>query len=193
MKKALSLALVFLTCGFALRGAEPVTVDQIIALAKKDPRNAALVIEYAAEDNPKLLLELVAAAVRELPEQAAAIVGGLIKAVPKQQSAQPTPQQLARQTEVQQEILRTAIQARPESAAEITAFALALFPAKTAEFIQAASSAVPPAQRAEIAGLADKVARFDTTAPDSAPTPQPPPAGVFPAQPIRPDLISPSG
>jgi hypothetical protein len=128
-----------------------------------------------------------------LSDAAAAIVGGLIKAVPKQQSAQPTPQQLARQTEVQQEILRTAIQARPESAAEITAFALTLFPAKTAQFIEAAVAASPPAQRPEIAGLADRVVRFDTPVPDIVPTPQPSPAGGFPVQPIRPDLISPSG
>ncbi len=190
MKTLLSLVLMVSSLGFTARAAEPVTVDQIVALAKKDLRNAALVIEYAAEDNPKLLLPLVGAAVRALPEQAAAIVGGLLKAVPKQQSAEATEQQKARQTELQQEILRTALQALPERAAEITAAALALFPDKTAAFIQAAVAVVPPAQRDEIAALADKVVRFET--PPAAAAVQPAPAVSFPIQPLRVDVVSPS-
>jgi|GEM_PF-1939850 len=227
MKKTISLSLLFFILGVAARGAESVTVEQIIAQAKSDPRNAALVIEYAAEDNPKLLLELVAAAVRELPEQAAAIVGGLMKAVSKQQAAAdqpPSPQQVARQTQAQQEILSTAIQARPERAADITTFALALFPAKStafiqtavaavpaaqraefiqtavaavpaaqrAEFIQTAVAAVPAAQRAEIAALATKVAVANPPSPSNVPAPLPAASAVFPTQPVRPDLVSPS-
>jgi len=192
MKKIISLALAVCAMVLPIIGAESVTVEQIIALAKKDPKNAALVIEYAVEDNPRLMLEIVAAAVRELPEQAAAIVGALIKAVPvaNLQSGPPTEQQKAKQTDVQREILRTAVQALPERATEITQSALNLFPAKAATFIDAVAAVVPAAQRAEITALASKVVVPDSAAPQ--PTVRQPTNTPFPPQPPRGDVISPS-
>jgi hypothetical protein len=192
MKKIISLALAVCATVLPIAGAENVTVEQIIASAKKDPRSAALVIEYAVEDNPRLMLEIVAAVVRELPEQAAAIVGALIKAVPlaNSQSGPPTEQQKAKQTEIQREILRTAVEALPERATEITQFAINLLPAKAAAFIDAVVAVLPPAQRGEINALAGKVVVPDPGSPQTT-VPQPTNT-TFPPQPPRADVVSPS-
>ena len=196
MKTRIPFALACYCLAAAGAPAETMTVEQIVALALKDPKTAPLVVEYAVEDNPRLTLAVVAATVKALPEEAPAIVGALMKAVFKQQAAPQTEQQKRQQADRQKEILRTAIAANPALAPRLAEMALTMFPAQSAEFLQVALEATPAPGRAAILALSEKQTRGNEPAGAAGPAsgPRPPAArpGGFPAQPIRPDLVSPS-
>lgn len=146
-------------------------IDAVVAGAVRDPKNAPLIVAIAAGENPKSIAALVSAAVAALPDQTVEMVGALLEVVPKQRS----------------EILRAAILGQPKLSVEITTVALAMFPDQSAEIMKTAIEFAPENLRGSIAVLGNRVTFFDSTGRPSRPG-----RGSFPAQPIRPDLVSPS-
>lgn len=151
-------------------------LDPIVARATRDPKNAPLIVTMAAEENPKLIVQIAAATVAALPDQAVGIVGALLKTAPL----------------LRTEILRAAILAQPKLAVEITAKALAMFPDQVADIVKTAGEVAPENLRAAIAVLGDKSVFFDSTGAKAAPargTAARPAQGSFPIQTLRPDLV----
>lgn len=194
---ACTVLLILMGVASAGRADEP-TLERVMALARKDPANAPLVIEYAVEDSPRLLVPLVQAAVQALPERAAAIVGGLMKAVHKGQAERLTEAERREQFVRQREILRVAIGAAPALAGPLLEMALTRFPGHATAWVETALAAVPEAQRPDLAARAKKLTEGQPAAPAGAPmfeqkTKKAPARSTsFPIQPIRPDLVSPS-
>lgn len=142
--------------------------ETVIAEAVSSPKNAVALIGWAAVENPESAPQLAAAALLALPDQSIEIVRALLKAVPARAAA----------------IVRAAIVVQPDKAVDIASVAIVTLPAQTAEITKAAAEAAPEAVRARIAALTPpQEAQASRTVPSTTP---------FPAQPIRPDLVSPS-
>jgi hypothetical protein len=167
-----------------------------MALAMKEPKQAPLVIEYAAEDNPSLLLPLVDAAVKAFPDQAVAIVAALMKAVEKGPADRLTDAERLKRRKRQREILGAAILAAPKLAVPLTEMALARFSGQATELLETALAAAPAELRTEVAAVAKKISEAEAAraVPAQAGDRKGPPTtrGGFPTQPVRPDLVSPS-
>lgn len=195
--KATTITALYLSLLVALvRGGEPEGVAKVMALAMKEPKQAALVIEYAAEDNPSLLLPLVDAAVKAFPDQAVAIVAALMKAVEKGPADRLTDAERLKRRKRQREILGAAILAAPKLAVPLTEMALARFSGQATELLEAALAAAPAELRTEVAAVAKKISEAEAAraVPAQAGDRKGPPTtrGGFPTQPVRPDLVSPS-
>jgi exosortase/archaeosortase family protein len=132
-------------------------------LADAGDKAAAMVIAEVRA-HPKELTQIVQAAVASAPKQAASIVTELLKAFPKEFTA----------------VVTAAILGQPELAKELTEAALASIPDKAADILKAALAVAPEDLQNEVAGAKPPPGR-----PPGPPTP-------FPAQPVRPDRISPS-
>ena len=195
--KATTITALYLSLLVALvRGGEPEGVAKVMALAMKEPKQAPLVIEYAAEDNPSLLLPLVDAAVKAFPDQAVAIVAALMKAVEKGPADRLTDAERLKRRKRQREILGAAILAAPKLAVPLTEMALARFSRQASELLETALAAAPAELRTEVAAVAKKISEAEAAraVPASAGDRKGPPTtrGGFPTQPVRPDLVSPS-
>jgi hypothetical protein len=145
-------------------------IGDVLASAKSDPKNAPAIIAFAAVDNPRFLLPLLSGSVEALPDQAVEIVRALLKVAPNKAL----------------DIVRVAIQAQPKLAVKISSVAVALLPDQADQIIKVAG---------DTAAGAPETAEASPTGGDIGPngaagaSPSAPP---FPAQPIRPDLVSPS-
>ena len=195
--KATTITALYLSLLVALvRGGEPEGVAKVMALAMKEPKQAPLVIEYAAEDHPSLLLPLVDAAVKAFPDQAVAIVAALMKAVEKGPADRLTDAERLKRRKRQREILGAAILAAPKLAVPLTEMALARFSGQATELLETALAAAPAELRTEVAAVAKKISEAEAAraVPASAGDRKGPPTtrGGFPTQPVRPDLVSPS-
>jgi hypothetical protein len=168
--KILAATLISFLTAVGVHAADP-KIDATIASAVRDPKNAPLIVAIAAGENPKSIAALVSAAVAALPDQTVEMVGAVLEVAPKQRS----------------EILRAAILGQPKLSVEIATIALAMFPDQSAEIMKTAIEFAPENLRGSIAVLGNRVTFFD-----SAGRPTRPGRGSFPAQPIRPDLVSPS-
>jgi len=145
-------------------------VETVVFEAVSNQKNAVAIFGWAVMEDPSSAPQLVAAAFTALPEKAVEILRAALKAAPGQAVA----------------IVRAAIQAKPERALELASFALATLPAQAREIVTAAAEAAPESARAQIAAL---------TPPEEARASRNsrPAARQFPAQPVRPDVVSPSG
>ena len=145
-------------------------IDTVLASEKSDPKNAPAIIAFAAVDNPKFLLPLVSASVQAFPGQAVEIVRAMLKVAPKQVL----------------EIVRAAVSAQPKQADGISSVAVAALPDQADQIIKTANEAAAGAPE-----TAEPSPTGGNLGPNGAAgvSPSAPP---FPAQPIRPDLVSPS-
>jgi hypothetical protein len=150
------------------RAADP-TVDSVVAGARSDPANAPAIVALAVIEHPKSLERIVTDSVAALPDRAVDIVRALLKVAPKQAAA----------------IVGAAIQGAPKLAVEITTAAVALLPDRRAEIIAAAVDAAPVELRGVFTAPMGESLRASGITSDTTPP-------SFPAQPIRPDLVSPS-
>lgn len=156
--------------------AEPAAkVEVTIANALGSPKNAPAIIGLAVIDNPKSLLELVSAGVTAFPEQTVEIVRVVLKFAPKRAL----------------EIVRAAIIAQPKLAPEIVAMAALTFPDLIEKFNDIAYELSPDEMKArgKTVSFAPVEQPLKSRGASSTSGNTPP---SFPAQPIRPDLVSPS-
>jgi len=137
--------------------------------AKSDLKNAPAIVATAALDNPKFLLQIVSASVAAFPEQTVEIVRAVLKVAPKQVL----------------EIVRAATIAQPTLAVRISSMAAAMLPEQADDIIRVAGDAAAGTpETAEASPNSDLGPKGGSGARPVAPP--------FPAQPIRPDLVSPS-
>jgi hypothetical protein len=165
--KFLSFILAFFLAASALRA--EVNINSVINSARRDPKNAPAIIAFAAIDNPKALLPILSAAVAAFPDQAVEIVRALLKVAPKQVV----------------EIVHAAVLAQPKLSTDIVTVALAAAPEQAAAIQRTADDAAKNEVETAIASPSDTNLGGGTNS--GAPSAPP-----FPAQPIRPDLVSPS-
>lgn len=166
----MKLRTLFLTCFFAAGALHAETkLESVLTNAKSDPKNAPAIIAFAAVEEPKSLLPLVTAAVQSFPERAVEIVRAVLKVAPKQA----------------QDIVRAAILAQPKLAVKISSMAAALLPDQAEQIIKVASDAAAGGPEEAVASPNENLGPKGAA---SAAPGLPP----FPAQSIRPDLVSPS-
>lgn len=145
-----------------------VDLEALVKVARNSSKNAPAIVADAAAENPKERARIVAAAVAAMPDRAVEIVRAVLQASPKDAA----------------EVVKAAIQSLPKLADEIVPMAVAMYPAYAVQIRQAAEEASRDVETAVAApsekGLGQGAGMTGSSAP------------AFPAQPIRPDLVSPS-
>jgi len=176
MKTKVLVLLVTLFVFASLASAEPDTA-RVVAQARLDLDNAPAVIATAITASPDDAASILAAALVQIPERALAILRAALEVMPDRAK----------------EFVRIAILAQPRLAPEIVTTALTLFPDQAAELIAAAVEVAPEDVRSAIAAPGNgNGATFDPSGRIPGTFTGKPPSPPFPAQPIRPGLVSPS-
>lgn len=145
-----------------------VDLDALVKVAQGSSKNAPAIIADAVSENPKDALRILSASLAAMPERAKEIVRAVLKVVPKQAP----------------DVVRVAIESLPQLSAEIVPLATAMYPELAAEIRAAAEQAGSKVETALAAPSETNLGRGAGSAGASAP--------AFPAQPVRPDLVSPS-
>lgn len=168
----LATLMVFASAGYA--GAE---VSKIVARARLDLDNAPAVVATAITQEPDDAAAILTGALVQIPERALAILRAALEVMPERAK----------------EFVRIAILAQPKLSPEIVTTALTLYPDQAAELIAAAVEVAPEDVRTAIAAPGNgNGATFDPSGRIPGTFRGKPPAPPFPAQPIRPGLVSPS-
>lgn len=168
----LGTLLAVLPAGF---GAADVTA--IVAKARIDLDNAPAVVATAITEEPDASAAILTAALVQIPERALAIFRGALEVMPDKAK----------------EFVRIAILAQPKLSPEIVTTVLALYPDQAAGLIAAAVEVAPEDVRSAIAAPGNgNGATFSPAGRIPGAVTGRPAAPPFPAQPIRPGLVSPS-
>jgi hypothetical protein len=152
-------------------------VARIVAQARIDLDNAPAVVATAITEQPDDSAPILTGALVQIPERALAILRAAMEVMPKKAK----------------EFVRIGILAQPKLSPEIVTTALTLFPEQAAELVAAAVEVAPEEMRSAIAAPGNgNGATFDPSGRIPGTFRGRPPAPPFPAQPIRPGLVSPS-
>ena len=152
-------------------------IDKIVTEARLDLDNAPAVVATVITTEPDDAVDILTGALVKIPERALAILRAALEVMPDRAK----------------DFVRIAILAQPKLAPEIVTTALTLFPDKTAELIAAAVEVAPEDVRSAIAAPGNgNGATFDASGRIPGTFTGRPPSPPFPAQPIKPGLVSPS-
>lgn len=176
MKNKVHASLAALAVCASFASAE-VDTDRIIAQARLDLDNAPAVVATAIAADEEDAAPILTAALVRIPERALGIFRAAVEVLPGRAK----------------EFVRIAILAQPRLAPEIVTTALILLPGQAAGLIEAAVEVAPESVRTAIAAPGNgRGATFDPSGRIPGASTGRPASPPFPAQPIRPDLVSPS-
>jgi hypothetical protein len=152
-------------------------ISRIVTHARIDLDNAPAVVATAITESPDDAGAILTLALVQIPERALAILRAAMEVMPGRAK----------------EFVRIAILAQPKLSPEIVTTALTLYPDEAAELIAAAVEVAPEEMRTAIAAPGNgNGATFNPSGRSPGSVRGRPPAPPFPAQPIRPGLVSPS-
>ncbi|HUG09960.1 MAG TPA: hypothetical protein VMM36_03050 [Opitutaceae bacterium] len=158
-------------------GHAKVDVKKLVANARVDLDNAPAGIATAISQQPKEADEILTGAVVEIPERAVAILAAALEVMPGHAK----------------EFVRISIIAQPELSQEFVSTAIALFPDQASEIIATAIEVAPEDMKSAIAAPGrGNGATFDPSGRIPGTYRGKPPSPPFPAQPIKPGIVSPS-
>jgi hypothetical protein len=152
-------------------------INKVVAEARVDLDNAPAVVATAITNAPDDAGEILTGALVKIPERALAILRAALEVMPDKAK----------------DFVRIAVLAQPKLAPEIVTTALTLYPDQAAELIAAAVEVAPDDVKSAIAAPGNgNGATFDPSGRIPGTYRGPPAAPPFPAQPIKPGLVSPS-
>lgn len=176
MKTKVVLVLAAL-CAAALAGLAAPDVSKIVERARIDLDNAPAVVATAITEAPDDSAAILTGALVQIPERALGILRAAMEVMPGKAK----------------EIVRIGILAQPRLSPEIVTTALTLFPEQAAGLVAAAVEVAPEEMRTAIAAPGNgNGATFAPSGRIPGTFRGRPAAPPFPAQPIRPGLVSPS-